>query len=88
MMQTGGEVFALWNSERGPEWGNFYFKHLEDTRDWRILLAALSEHEPSFRYVVIPYHRVVLTYGAAWAGILFWLSWKYRSLLPESRKEG
>jgi hypothetical protein len=40
------------------------------------------------RAVFIPYYWLVLAYLAGWAGLMLWRSWKYRSLLPESRKEG
>lgn len=81
--QMGGEIYALWDSDGGPEWRSFYAEHQEMTgeqarevkEDW----VLASKWDPSVRYVFIPYHWPALGYVAGWAGLIFWRSRRYRA---------
>ena len=80
--QTGGEVFAVWNSDGWPSWRTFEVVHevmpVGGIRHWRISLAAAHESDPAFRHVLIPYGWLVLAYMAVWAGLLWWRRGIYR----------
>ncbi len=83
--QLVGEVFAMWNSEGGPEWGSFLAEHDEmselQVRAWRETIRR--ENDPTYRYVFILYPWVVLAYVAGWAGLVIWRKRKFEKRLLE-----
>lgn len=78
--QIGGEVFAMWDSDGGPDWGSFFVRHAETTgkeaQEWTDSMVAESERRPSFSLVFIPYYWPVLAYTATWLLTLAW--WQRR----------
>jgi hypothetical protein len=81
--QMGGEVYAVWDSVVGPDWGSFYAGNdamtWERARQVKDIWVRVCEKSPSSRIVFIPYHWPVMGYVAGWAGVIFWRSRKYQA---------
>ena len=88
--QVAGDVVMCWDPERWPDWGNFHAEHDEisgeDAREWKTQLARIREVEPDYRYAVVPYYTLVLSYLAVWLGFVVWRSQKYRLFLPATAR--
>ena len=85
--QQGCEVFAVWNSEGGPEWGEFVAGHRKTSekqvRVWKESIADRRRgYDPACRYVFIPYRWMFLAYVAGLAGLVGW-RWRMYRALPE-----
>ncbi len=78
--QSAGDLVAVWDSEVGPEWGEFRGSHeavpMMEDREWRTGLPENRQMYPTYRYVIVPYYQVVLAYVAAWLLALAW--WQRR----------
>ncbi len=80
MGQVWGEVYAIWDWDGPPDWGNFGAGNWEVTREavhevkdsW----AAEMEWNPSLRVVFIPCYWPALAYVATWLLTLAW--WQRR----------
>jgi hypothetical protein len=79
--QIGGDAYALWDSEAGPDWRAFQMEHTRITGDqaseMRMASAAFRVGEPTFRHAFVPYWWLVLGYLAMWAGLLIWRKRKF-----------
>jgi hypothetical protein len=86
--QMGGQVFIVWNVDRGPEWGDFRALHWKisgyEARIERYKLAAFSDgFMPTRRQVLFPYLWLVTGYLAGWAALLIWRKRKFEKRMSE-----
>lgn len=79
--QMGGEVFAMWDAEGGPEWGEGVAEHkdmtVEVAKAEKGFWTTDNEWYPSYRIIYIPYYWPVMGYLAAWAGLMIWRKQKF-----------
>jgi len=82
--QGEGEVFARWYSGEAPDWQYFDARHekasVERLREWK---DDAAEYWSTSGYVLLPYHLLVLSYLAIWAGLLIWRKRRYEKRLVE-----
>ena len=85
--QLGGEVYAFWDLNGPPDWGQFESANpgpgLTKVGDLKRTLAVMREIYPTYRSVFIPYYWLILAYTAAWLLTLaLWQRRKSRHTAP------